>query len=146
MTAHNAYVAIYLIWEAGGRETMVGKTTSPDEIGRLAQRYNWRTVEARLLWTTGDEIAERILSVIKREMANVQMRPGANWYDIPHDVVQNGLAGIAATMGVRFFTTEERRLRHEAEITRRIEAREPLHVDLEDAIAEKDNIVPFGKR
>jgi hypothetical protein len=118
------YVAIYLIWEEGGQQTMLGKTTSPDQVPSLAQRYNWREVRTQLLWTAGDEIADRILAVMRRELAGVQLRAGANWYDLDHRTIENALTAVAKTAGIRFFSTEERTLRFQSAVTDYVESRQ----------------------
>jgi len=118
------YVAIYLIWEEGGGQTMIGKTTSPDQVPTLAQRYNWRDVNCELLWTPSDEIAERILSLMRRELAGVQMRAGANWYDLDHRTIRNALDAVAKTAGIRFFSTEERTQRFQNFVTDYVESRQ----------------------
>jgi hypothetical protein len=109
------YVAIYVIWERSGecpgKHCMIGTTISPNERPQVAQSNNWREVDWELFWTPGQEIADRLVAMIRHEAEHKRDRAGGNWYAIEHKRMIAAVEQAARVVGVRLFTTEERRQR-----------------------------------
>lgn len=110
------YCAIYVVWEASGecpgQHCMVGTTVSPTERPAMAQSCNWRVIDWELLWTPGQEIADRLLAMIRHEAAPFLDREKGLWYAIEHKRMIAAIEVAAKRVGVKLFSTEERYNRH----------------------------------
>lgn len=109
-------MAIYVIWEKSGEcpgaHCMIGTTISPNERPQVAQTNNWREVDWELFWTPGQEIADRLVAMIRHEADHKRDRAGGNWYAIEHKRMIMAVEQAARVAGVTLFSTDERRRRH----------------------------------
>lgn len=124
---------------------MIGTTISPTERPAVAQQNNWREVDFELLWTPGQEIADRILAMIKHELSSRFVR--GSWYEVDHRRVITAVRRIAELCHVELFTTEERVKRLVQIATRYAQNQQVLERDNSPtAVRRPQNVVSFPDR
>jgi hypothetical protein len=127
---HAAYIAIYVGWAEGDSGFMLGTTKSPRDVPRDLARYNKRTTHVMMMWTAGQEIADRILSELKEELKPFLVRTGASWYnELQHGSAIASVRAIAERLGVWLVSTDERDQMLEDACTRAINAHKQLKAD-----------------
>jgi len=102
---------------------MLGTTKSPREIPRDLQKFNKRPTGHILLWTAGQEIADRILATMREQLKPFLVRRSGLWYDeVPHENAITAVRDIARRWKVWVASTDERNQMLEEACTRAIEA------------------------
>jgi hypothetical protein len=135
------YVAIYVIWVVGERGVMLGTTRSPREMPAQAERFNKRQTDALLLWTAGEEMAERLVSAIKREAAGLFVH--GSWYDIEPELAVRAIEAAADKARIDLFSTTERDRRIRAACTKAMLDRRLQPTPAQQTAS--DVVVPFPR-
>jgi hypothetical protein len=114
--AKQRYVAIYVAYVIDEPGFLIGTTRSEKEKPEHMKFYNKKPTAVTLLWTRGQEIADQILGLAKKEIKGFHLH--GNWFDdLPYEDFIEAIIRIGAQCGERIFTTEERKQRLEAAVT-----------------------------
>lgn len=137
-----AYVAIYIGWVRDEPGFMLGTTKSPREVPKDLCRYNKRPTETLLLWTASQEIADRVLGVLREEIKPFFLH--GSWYDeLPHENAVLAIRDIARRGSVWIASTEERNQMLAEACARAIKEHRQVQSQTENRTG-KGEVVPFG--